>query len=316
MVRIRKNANNLTDKERERFLEAFGELNARGSGRFRDFRDMHTNASVLEAHFAAGFLPWHRAYLLDLERELQEIDPSVTLPYWRFDKPAPNLFKPEFMGVPNEIGTVEFAPSNPLWSWETDNEPLITRIPEFDTDSSPATPNPPDDPLSDEAATMGLGTLYADFWEMNPHGSAHLSFEPPSYIEEINTAARDPLFFLLHCNVDRLWAKWQWFNWRFNPEDPATYEPLGSAGDPGTIRVGHNSEDDMWPWKGPGTGLPDDPRPGTAPGGPLAASPTATAPGDKPKVRDMIDYQGVIDPGNRLGFGYDDVRFTFRRPRG
>jgi tyrosinase len=68
MVRIRKNANNLTDEERDRFLSAFAELNARGLGRFRDFRDMHTNASVFEAHFDHGFLPWHRTYLLDLER--------------------------------------------------------------------------------------------------------------------------------------------------------------------------------------------------------------------------------------------------------
>jgi hypothetical protein len=28
-------------------------------------------------------------------------------------------------------------------------------------------------------------------------------------IRDPTTAAKDPLFFLLHCNVDRLWAKWQ-----------------------------------------------------------------------------------------------------------
>ena len=50
--------------------------------------------------------------------------------------------------------------------------------------------------------------------EVNPHGRAHVSFD--GSISEIGTAARDPLFFLLHCNVDRLWAKWQWFQRRFD----------------------------------------------------------------------------------------------------
>ena len=50
--------------------------------------------STVEAHGFSAFYPWHRAYLLDLERELQNIDPSVSLPYWRFDQPAPGLFTP------------------------------------------------------------------------------------------------------------------------------------------------------------------------------------------------------------------------------
>jgi tyrosinase len=305
MVRIRKNANDLTDEERDRFLEAFGELNARGLGRFRDFRDMHTNASVLEAHFDHGFLPWHRAYLLDLERELQQIDPSVALPYWRFDKPAPNLFTREFMGVPNDTGVVQFEPGHPLEFWETDGGVGITRTPLFDTETSPASPL-----LLNQETTMNLGNRYADFMNMetNPHGSAHVSFT--GFIRSIQTAARDPLFFLLHCNVDRLWARWQWLNQRFDTANPDTYPSQGTVGDPGSRRAGHNLKDTMWPWNQvTGTGAPND-RPPTAPGGTLAASPGATAPGPTPMVGDMIDYQGGIDPENRLGFGYARVRFA------
>jgi hypothetical protein len=69
---------------------------------------MHTQVSSPEAHGAPGFLPWHRAYLLDLERELQNIDPSVALPYWRFDQAAPNLFVKEFIGTSDPNGTVLF----------------------------------------------------------------------------------------------------------------------------------------------------------------------------------------------------------------
>lgn len=114
MVRIRKNAVNLTGGERDRFVNAFAQLNNQGLGRFTDFRDMHTAVASPQAHGAPGFLPWHRAYILDLERELQAIDSSVALPYWRFDRPAPSLFTPQFLGVSDPIGNVAFAPTNPL----------------------------------------------------------------------------------------------------------------------------------------------------------------------------------------------------------
>ena len=106
MVRIRKNANALTTAERNRFVAAFAQLNNQGLGRFADFRNMHTNVSSPQAHGAPGFLPWHRAYLLDLERELQAIDPSVALPYWRFDQPAPNIFTPDFLGASDALSVI------------------------------------------------------------------------------------------------------------------------------------------------------------------------------------------------------------------
>ena len=69
-------------------------------------------------------------------------------------------------------------------------------------------PKAPSTSLS-ENETIGLGDAFVDFEEMegNPHGSAHVSFG--GSISSIPTAAKDPLFFMLHANVDRLWAKWQ-----------------------------------------------------------------------------------------------------------
>ena len=80
MVRIRKNANTLTAGERNRFVAAFAQLNNQGMGRFSDFRDMHVSVALPQAHGAPGFLPWHRAYLLDLERELQTHLPRSCIP--------------------------------------------------------------------------------------------------------------------------------------------------------------------------------------------------------------------------------------------
>ena len=292
MVRVRKNANDLTAGERDRLVAAFAQLNNQGRGRFADFRDMHTTVSSAQAHGAKGFLPWHRAYLLDLERELQNIDPSVALPYWRFDQAAPNIFTPEFFGVSDSLGAVSFSATNPLQFWTTDGVQGITRRPFFNTAVAPGG-------LRTEAQTFALGTAYPDFLDMeiDPHGSAHVSFG--GSISSIPTAARDPLFFLLHCNVDRLWAKWQRLNARFDPTVAASYDSVPA-------QVGHNLPDTMWPWNGVTGGT----RPPTAPGGAMAASPCVSAPGGQPRVTQTLDYQGRIDAASCLGFDYDDVAFA------
>jgi tyrosinase len=296
MVRIRKNAESLTTGERDRLVAAFAQLNDQGAGRFADFRNMHTFVSQPQAHGAPGFLPWHRAYLLDLERELQAIDRSVALPYWRFDAAAPNLFTQDFIGTSGPNGAVQFSNTNPLQFWVTDGVQGITRSPR--NNWNPATQ--PGPTVITEAQTLALGANYAAFigMEGNPHGTAHTRWD--GFIRSIDTAAKDPLFFLLHCNVDRLWAKWQQANARFDSTVAASF-----TGDPNNP-IGHNLNDTMWPWNG----ITGGSRPPTAPGGSLASSPCATAPGAQPQVKSMLDYHGAINATSREGFDYDDVKFV------
>lgn len=318
MVRIRKDAESLTSAERDRFVRSIVTLNSQGAGPFRDFYAMHTEETVNEAHGRDAFLPWHRAYLLDLERELQRIDPSVALPYWRFDQPAPKLFNAEFLGAPTAAGNQpRFSPANPLNTWMIDGTTGIARRPRFaDPRSSAASPLPGRTVLS-EVPVIGLDLDYAyedfapplesefgfrDVLEGDPHGAAHTSFT--GYLQDPATAAADPLFFLLHCNVDRLWAKWQWFQRRFDPSQPATYFYRGQAGDSKATRVGHNALDTMWPWNNVTGGQ----RPATAPRHPLRDSPVVDGPPSAPTVADMVDFQAQIT-GSPLGFDYDDVPF-------
>ncbi len=308
MVRIRKNAESLTADERDRFLSALAVLNNSGQGAFADFRAAHMDDTSDEAHGLAAFLPWHRAYLLDLERALQEIDPSVALPYWRFDQPAPTLFTPEFLGAPdNTTGIARLASGNPLQTWTTDGQIGIARFPYFDPSISAAS-DQSGMPVSDETVTVGARDPYGELFEVlegNPHGRAHMSFW--GFLSRIGTAARDPLFFLLHNNVDRLWAKWQWFQGRFEATSTATYSHLGAAGDPGATRIGHNLLDTMWPWNN----ITGGERPPTAPRTPFASSTSAGAPTATPTVAEMIDFQGLFS-GSSLGFDYDDVPFEIQ----
>ncbi|MCV9945133.1 tyrosinase family protein [Rhizobium sp. BT-175] len=296
MVRIRKNANGLTATERDRFLAALAALNGSGTGPYRDFRDMHVAGPPDdEAHGGPGFLPWHRAYLLDFERSLQKIDAEVSLPYWRFDQAAPKVFNRSFMGVPDQNGQVQFSAGHPLLSWVAQGSAGILRGRGVGPQTVPG--------LRDETQTIGLAGpngSFASFAGMqgNPHGRAHTS-HLGGWITIPSTAPRDPLFFLLHCNVDRLWAKWQWVATVHDPADPRAFTP--SAGFP----AGHRLADELWPWSGP----LQPPRPTTAPGGPLADSPMTPQPGALPRIRDMIDYLGTMQGAGHHAFAYDDVPF-------
>src|ERR1051325_1438179 len=199
MVRIRKDATKLTTAERDRFIGAMAIFNNRGMGRFSVIRNMPVQSALDQSHgagapdFHDAFLPWHRAYLLDLERELQAIDASVAFPGWRFDKPAPQLYPADFLGEPRPSGSVRFSPTNPLKDWRTDSQLGFRRILRFNVNGVAGNAN---GPVRTENATLGMGTSYDAFvlMEGQPHGRAHTSFDGP--INNPATAPRDPLFFL------------------------------------------------------------------------------------------------------------------------
>ncbi|MEO8369193.1 MAG: tyrosinase family protein [Candidatus Solibacter sp.] len=302
MVRIRKSVTSLTTPERDRLIAALATLNNQGLGRYADFAGTHVQAATPEAHGRPGFLPWHRAFVLDLERELQAIDSSVAIPYWRFDQPAAALFTPDFLGrgVFQGPGTnaVVFSATNPLRFWKAGPTPGIFRDPFFNVNA--ASPGP-----MGQAAALALGNpgaLFKNFRRLESiapqdyHGQAHVSFSGP--IDSIPTAAQDPLFFLLHCNVDHAWALWQKQNARLDPATAASFETVTPPN-----RIGHNLGDTMWPWNGD----LNPPRPNFALGGTMAPSACVGAPGLKPKVQDVFDYQGSVSLVNNLGFSYDDV---------
>ena len=308
MVRVRKNANTLKTGERDRFLLALAKFNtatAAAPSGYQTLRNMHLVIADAEQHNGPNFLPWHRAYLLDLERSLQAIDPSVSMHYWRFDQPAPNVFARKFMGATAQSATtaslVTFDPGNALNAWVTDSTPGIQRSATFNTVTQAAPGIPPGFPLRNQAQTLALGVNYPPFSTMegSPHGAAHVSFN--GSIQSKDTAPRDPLFFMLHANVDRLWALWQFINRRTDLTDPSVYT--------GQNIDGRRLNDTMWPWNGVIT----PPRPNFAPGTGMTPSLLTSTPGPKPTVGSSIDYHGsrVGMAASWLGFSYDDVPFEF-----
>ena len=81
---MRKDFALLTEEERKTYIDA---LNlAKASGVYEDFVKVHTQRDNDHfAHRTAGFLPWHRKFLIEFENSLRclgEEYQCVTIPYW------------------------------------------------------------------------------------------------------------------------------------------------------------------------------------------------------------------------------------------
>jgi tyrosinase len=356
MVRVRKNANNLQPSERSRFLFAWRNFRNQLGDNYVLFQEMHRLASTAgdEGHGQPAFLTWHRAMLLHVERELQKIDPSVALHYWNWDAAAPNVFHQNFMGAPDlnagSFGIAEpiFAPTNPLNGWNTDlpfssgelrrsgaNHTLAPASMTFKPLDHPVDPSlvdrpdygPTSDPTTFSSEVEGLSHNVAHGW---PCGGGHV-------LMPVRSAA-DPLFYLLHSQIDRQWAYWQRALNRHGVivanaltfPQPAHYDNNGNWNDPGVLnwQKGSFLEDGMWPWDGTSGGAgraqrPVNQAPGPGPNIPLSqpAVPMTQFPASPrrnwwpattavPKSRHMIDYLGKFQPQDGLGFCYDDVPYN------
>jgi tyrosinase len=148
------------------------------------------------------FLPWHRAYLLYFEQTVRAIsgNPDFTLPYWNYTAgPGRAVIPPEFTD-----------PNSPLFVQNRSDGvnrglPIDRRIP------------PARSPLnldalrnsfynrSDGPASMGFNPDL----DGKLHAAVHGLVGDARNMGAVETAARDPIFWLHHCQIDRLWYSWQ-----------------------------------------------------------------------------------------------------------
>jgi len=162
------------------------------------------NPADADIHQSWLFLPWHRAYLYYHERILGELigDPTFRLPFWDWDVPAtrtlPSIHRNNLVGgKPNSL----FDPSRGVNNGST--IPIGVILP----DNINAM-NAPDFATFGGTATDG-GQL-----EQTSHGMIHVwtsnSHLNPSFTNMgcLQTAARDPIFYGHHGNIDHLWAEW------------------------------------------------------------------------------------------------------------
>ena len=381
MVRVRKNANTITEQEMEDFLYAFAELSkqkTKGEYETGDFTKkpvglldelimMHTLDASDEIHRRTSFHPWHRVFQMHLEREIQKNHPHVTIPYWKFDEQAERVFTEKFIGktektnipVPNpnpkphpssslhygELQTPKFDAANPLYTY-AQHVLWGGALRRAYRDKNPASEPPGPNLLSekdiichDNKYAEDRFSYWSDYEERNSHNQAHAIFT--GNVVDVGKDPMDPLFFMMHGNVDRLWALWQHEYNRFDANDektyPYQYKYNGPRGDDwkkgrepnddgyykvGNTDVGNYAEDTLWPWdwdnelsrpmrrwesKREGYGAGKVPQINIK----FPESDTSNYPvkDESITVKSTIDYQGRLNQQPAHGFDYDTIPY-------
>ena len=268
-MRIRKNAANLSGVEWERYCKAIVALkHTKPAGSnvsiYDQFVAVHLcvwglrlagssgpAAGVDGAHVGPAFLPWHREYLRRYEEALATIDASVTLPYWNWglgeDSETNDLFLDDRMGPRGGTVTAGYfaetpTPAYPLgWTIHRDLQPLGSALSRTGTSPVGALP-------SEEAVFEALEkNLFSEFRPALEAGTG-LGAGNAGMHDGVHgwmggdmgwmTSPNDPIFFMHHAQIDRLWAIWQ----RAHP-GIANYNDLNT-----NAGAGHGPVDNMWPW--------------------------------------------------------------------
>jgi tyrosinase len=179
------------------------------------------------------FLTWHRAYMYEFEKLCQDIIPAVTLPYWDWTmdiykngttKEIPDAFKKDPAGGKSGFDV------NPLWD--------ELRFPGEFRGTTMAGLTHHHYPLKEDVDEILAIDNWLDFGggpesnqsfgalSMNPHNAIHIycgweDAPPQRQSDMFNnlTAALDPIFWVHHTNIDRLWALWQRTNSGAVPDD-------------------------------------------------------------------------------------------------
>ncbi len=83
-IKVRKNIETLTADELRRYRAAIAQMHTLDDY-YQDERSYNYWARIHAQncqHNWEEFLTWHRAYLYNFEKRLQDIDPTITIPYW------------------------------------------------------------------------------------------------------------------------------------------------------------------------------------------------------------------------------------------
>jgi tyrosinase len=165
-------------------------------------------------HGSSFFLPWHRMYILRFERIVAKLIARLggpadwALPYWDYSNPdnrrLPEAFRREHLpdGSPNPLYVEErnaLANAGEVVLGPKDVDLRVCLTAEGDTSPTGFFGGP-------NAGHYGqaFGRL-----ELTPHNAVHRQVGAGGgYMEDPDRAALDPIFWLHHANIDRLWEVW------------------------------------------------------------------------------------------------------------
>jgi hypothetical protein len=203
-MRYRKNINCLTADELHDLREALAAmyaLPASDPNSFATIASFHGGPPIAYcSHGAPGFFTWHRAYLMAFENALRVLGCHVTLPYWDWwTGPSPG--GPAAGRLPPYVNRAGAPGATPQFSGPRAGGGQTNRRADIDTTAF-------DDLATAAQAAMSAGTFVSFQNQVNGvHGSVHV--RTGGDMGGVPTAGYDPIFYLHHANIDRLWADWQ-----------------------------------------------------------------------------------------------------------
>jgi tyrosinase len=166
------------------------------------------------------FLPWHRMYLYFFEEIIRAVSGQnqFTLPYWDYTNPARHALPPEFTMANDPVFKPLFRAQRK--TGVNDGAPI-------DGNRRNTFLNLNDMMLTSYLQTAGSPGGFCPNLDRNLHGNVHTNVgtRPPASdlgMTFVPTAANDPIFWLHHCNIDRVWASWNKAG-GLNPDD-ATFK--------------------------------------------------------------------------------------------
>jgi tyrosinase len=224
-LKLRRSATKLDDDWFDNFRAVIRAALARRDDRgYQFFAGWHGVPFGWCWHFNPRFLPWHRAYLYYFELALQDIDPSVTLPWW--DWATSEDIPPAYRRA-RVAGKANILYSAPI-------EPMTTR-------RDPSWPRR----TSRAVGSLGL-TLpppWKERWDWAQQAPSFTEFDRRITLIHNNVhvwvagtmadqawAAYDPIFWAHHAMVDRAWRIWQHSNPGARPPQEILDEPLEPRG--------------------------------------------------------------------------------------
>lgn len=161
------------------------------------------------------FMPWHRAFLYFHERVLGALagDPNLRIPYWGWEDPSNDPFPASY----GDSSSPLYDASRTLKTGKTVDRALGNQPPYDFSDVAQI--------IAGDFSFLAGASDSGGNVENGAHGYVHVSTGGAIQIGDpvtgdmssLNTAARDPIFFAHHGNIDRIWASWQSVNGHTDP---------------------------------------------------------------------------------------------------
>ncbi len=198
---VRKSAATLTATEQQTFMNAI--TSAIADGAYSTLVRIHAIMSH-DMHTMPGrpagtqrFLPWHRLYLINFEQDMRRFEPTFFVPYWRW---MDQSSIPDWMTNFKPKGVTD-ANGRPI---------VVTRRPGTSPDPRARTL-----PTSHTIRTTVINhTVYTPFTlalegaqPFGAHNLVHDWFN--GTMTNVPKSPADPMFWMHHAEIDRIWWLWQ-----------------------------------------------------------------------------------------------------------